>query len=41
MLNSIYHMTLKLFRNLIFGVKTLGFCSLICVTLKSSFHNVS
>ena len=26
MLDSIYHMTLKLFSNHIFGVKTLGFC---------------
>ena len=26
MLDSIYHMTLNLFRNNIFGVKTLGFC---------------
>ena len=26
MLDSIYHMTLKLFRNHIFGVKTVGFC---------------
>ena len=39
MLDSIYHMALKLFLNHIFGVKTLGF--VICVTLKSSFHNVS
>ena len=27
-LDSIYHMTLKLFSNYIFGVKTLGFCHL-------------
>ena len=39
MLDSIYDMTLKLFRNHIFGMKTLGFA--ICVTLKASFHNVS
>ena len=26
MLDSIYHMTLKLFQNHIFGVQTLGFC---------------
>ena len=26
MLDSIYHMTFKLFQNHIFGVKTLGFC---------------
>ena len=26
MLDFIYHMTLKLFGNLIFGVKTVGFC---------------
>ena len=32
MLDSIYHMTLKLLSNLIFGIKTLGFCH-ICVTL--------
>ena len=30
MLDSIYHMTLKLFSNDIFGVKMLGFCN-ICV----------
>ena len=28
MLDSIYHMTLKLFSNHFFGVKTLGFCHL-------------
>ena len=39
MLDFIYDMTLKLFRNHIFGMKTLGFA--ICVTLKASFHNVS
>ena len=33
MLASVYHMTLQLFLNHIFGVKTLGFA--ICVTLKS------
>ena len=26
MLDSIYHMTFKLFGNLIFGVETVGFC---------------
>ena len=26
MLDSIYHMTLKLFLNHVFGVKTIGFC---------------
>ena len=35
MLDSIYHMTFKLF----FGVKTLGFA--ICMTLIESFSNVS
>ena len=38
MLDSTYHMTLKLFWNHIFGVKTLGFA--ICITLKASLHKV-
>ena len=29
MLDSIYHMTLKLLKNLVFGVKTLRFCHLL------------
>ena len=29
MLDSIYHMTLKLFKNCIFGVKMAGFCHLL------------
>ena len=39
MLDSIYHMTLKLFLKSYFGVKCLGFA--ICVRFKASFHNVS
>ena len=39
MLDPIYHMTLKLFWNHIFGVKTFGFA--ICMTLKASVHNIS
>ena len=38
MLDSIYHMTLKLFHH-IFGMKMLGFCHIRDV--KVSFHNVS
>ena len=30
MLDSIYHMTLKLIKNRIFGVKTSRFCHLLC-----------
>ena len=30
MLASFYHMTLKLLKNLIFGVKTLRLCHLLC-----------
>ena len=30
MLDSIYHMTLKLLKNCIFGVKTSRFCRLLC-----------
>ena len=37
MLDSIYHMTLKLFLNHILGMKTLGFCHMRDV--KSIIHN--
>ena len=30
MLDSIYHMTLKLIKNHIFGMKTSRFCQLLC-----------
>ena len=39
MLDSIYHMTLKLFGNHIFGVKTLAFCHMRYI--KESIYNVS
>ena len=41
MSDSIYHVTLKLFSNNIFGVKTLWFCHMHDMMLKASFHNVS
>ena len=41
MLNSIYHMTLKLFCNLVFGVKTSMFCQTYMMLLGALFHNVA
>ena len=34
MFDSIYHMTLKLLKNRIFGVKTSRFCRLLCNVIK-------
>ena len=44
MLDSINHMTVKLLcnhLNLIFGVKTLGFCHIYVTLLNASSHNVT
>ena len=44
MLDSIYHMTLKLLCNhlyLSFGTKMLGFCNIYVTLLKASFHNIT
>ena len=41
MLDSIYHITLKLFKNRIFGVKTSRFCHLLCNVIINGRHNVS
>ena len=38
MLDTIYHMTLKLFEIIFLARKHLGFA--ICLMLKASFHNV-
>ena len=40
MLDSFYHMILKLFGNHIFGVKTLAVCHMWDIK-KASFHNVT
>ena len=40
MLDSIYHMTLKLLK-MHFSVKTLGFCNIFATLLWASFHNVA
>ena len=40
MLDSIYHMTLKLFCNRVFGMKTSRFCKIYVTLLWASFHNV-
>ena len=40
MLDSFYHMMLKWFCYLVFGVKTSRFCN-ICATLWKSFHNIT
>ena len=39
-IDSIYHMTLKLFQSHIFVMNKLGFCH-IYMMLKASFHNVT
>ena len=44
MLDSIYHMTLKLLcnhENLIFGAKVFRFCHIYVTLVKASFHNVT
>ena len=41
MLDSIYHITLKLIKNRIFGVKTSRFCHLLCNVIINGRHNVS
>ena len=41
MLDSIYHMTLKLLKNQIFGVKLLRFCRLLLSLLMTSLCNVT
>ena len=40
MLDSFYHMTLKLFCNRVFGMKTSRFCKIYVTLLWASFHNV-
>ena len=37
MLDSIYHMTLKLIKYQIFGVKTSIFCHLLCNVIRQDF----
>ena len=39
MLDSIYHLTLKLLYNRIFGVKMSRYCHLLC-SVKNGWHNV-
>ena len=39
MLDSVYHMTLKLFHKCVFGVKMSSFCHIYETSLWASFHN--
>ena len=40
-LDFIYHMMLRLFRNHIFGVKTSRFCHIDTILSWASFHNIT
>ena len=41
MLDSIYHMRIKLFCHRVFRVKTSGFCQIYATLLLTSFHNIT
>ena len=40
MLDSIYHMTLKLLKNLIFSVKMSRFCNLLCSVIMNVINDI-